>query len=997
MGSRLHAAVSIALFLWSLPATGAAAPVQDTAYRIDTALAHKISSTSGSEILDITLRMEDQAKISSLLESLQSRGASAAERHAAVIAVLQGAALAAQPPVLEELGKLQQSGLVNSFKGFWISNIIEARVRADAVVGIAGMDGVEVVYLTPRAVPVEVMTGRAPQAGASEAGAAQDEQAQAAFGPRMIKADSLWMLGITGAGRVVGHIDYGVDGTRPALAGRWRGNFAPPEECWLAPGTSFPFDSSGHGTLTMGILAGRDSSTGDTTGVAIDALWISARIGLDVHSVNATEALQWMADPDGDPGTFDDVPDVVSNSWVYKPETECYHMDWDVIDNVEAAGVCVIFAAGNAGPAWQTVASPGSRNTSDTKGFSVGAVDNAGLITDFSGRGPSPCDGVTKKPEVSTPGTGCRTTLMGGGYINSSGTSIACPFAAGAVALLRQINPETTAEDIQYALLLGARDTGATGDDNVYGMGIADIYAAAGFVSPYRVTGSVTDTDTGQPIARAAVHVMETGQCALTDLSGQYEIGALLREVHLITGKFGYYPDTSSVLSLGGPALTYNVELSGLEMGSLTGAVTDSSSGEGVQAAVILLSNGEPVDTAFTDPGTGVYVFESVPVSSPPLTDYTGVECRFLMPYPTSAVYPHSIVIEHGGTTVLDVLVSPARVLIADDDGGADYEKYFISAVDTAGWTCYHHDVHETGESVVYVIDEFPPGTILVWFTGAKEETLSPQEQDSLRAFLGRGGRLFITGQNIAEDLTAQGSDFLARWLHAGYGGNTTLQYAEGFAGDPVFDGMLMRTMGSGGADDQYSRDVLSPDGVSSPACSYTETGGGGSDSVVAGLLVDDSPGSGSRIVYLGFGFEAVNRPSPSDSLYAARSELMERILEWLEGPVGIGGGDGGTGTESVPRVYALSQNYPNPFNPVTTISFDIPDNGRKPNETRLTIFDIRGRVIRTMLEGSYPPGRHEAVWNGRDDSGRTVSSGVYMYRLTVDRQTITRKMLLLK
>lgn len=981
MNSKFITAVSI-MVLWCLqPAAGVSLS------GVEPDLLNKIRSVEGSTVLDVTLKMEYQAEVPLLLERMRSTNATAAERHFAVITALREAAGATQSTVLEEMEVLHGSGKVLSFKGFWISNMIEAAVRADAVEELAEIEGVGAVYLTPRTAPVEVVSS-----GESPAGAAAAE-----YGPRLIKADSLWMLGITGAARVVGHIDYGMDGNHPALADRWRGNFAPPEECWLAPGTNFPFDSSGHGTQTMGALAGRDSNTGDTTGVAIDALWISARIGLDIHSVSMTEALQWMADPDGDPGTLDDVPDVVSNSWIYLPETECYQTAWDVIDNVEAAGAAVLFSAGNAGPSEQTVASPGSRNTSDTKGFSVGAVNESRVVADFSSRGPSSCDGVTRKPEVTTLGVGCRTTTMGGGYRFSSGTSIACPYAAGVVALLRQVNPEATVEEIQYALLLSAEDRGTTGDDNSYGMGIVDAYAAAGIISPYRVAGTITDRETGQPLIRAEILVLETGHRAVSDLNGLYELGALLQEVRLVTEKFGYYPDTSGVLYLGGPTLNYDVELSELASGTLEGTVTDSSSGEGVQAGVILLSDGEHVDTAFTDPNTGAYIFEDVPASLPPLVNYTGVEGRFLLPYPASAVYNSPIFIEPGGTTVLDVQVSPARVLVADDDGGSGYEKYFLSSIDTAGRTYYHHDVHESGESVAFIMDEFPPGTILIWYTGDKEETLTQEEQDSLSAFLGRDGRLFLTGQNIAEDLSDQGSEFLSRWLHAAYVGNTELQYVEGIPGDPVLDGSLLRTRGSGGADNQYSRDVLVPDGFSTSTCFYTMAGGGGPDSAVAGLLVDDTGRNGSRIFYLGFGFEAVNKLSPSDSLYASRSELMGRILEWLEGPVGIEGDDGETGQGSAPRSYALSQNFPNPFNPVTTISFDVTDESSDQRRIELKIYDSRGRFVRTLINSRLEPGPHKTTWDGRNDRGERVSSGVYFYVLSSGGNTYTRKMVSVK
>lgn len=952
--------------------------------KIDRHLLDLLKVSSPGDLVEVTLRLERQAHIPGILESLESQSASRRETHAAVIRALREVAGRTQPPVLSALEQMQREGKIRSARPYWISNIIEVKCRVDAVIELSMIEGVGHFFLTPKPTPVGMVTE-----GALPAGAASAEP-----GPRVIGADSLWRLGITGVGRVVGHIDTGVDGSHPALSERWRGNFAPADECWLAPGTDFPFDSTGHGTATMGVLAGRDSDTGDTTGVAIDALWIAARWGFDQYSVSRTEALQWMADPDSDPETTDDVPDVVSNSWFYGSETICYQTDWDVIDNLEAAGVCAMFSAGNAGPSPQTVASPASRNTSETNGFAVGAVDTVKSIADFSSRGPSPCDGSTKKPEVSAPGVSARTARHWGGYTLASGTSISCPFAAGIVALIRQLDPEATVEEIKQAILVTALDRGAAGDDNAYGMGVVNAYQAAQHISPYRVQGTVSDAASGIPLGGAAVFARETGQSIETDIYGHYDLGALLEEVSLITRKFGYFPDTSEVLSLGGPPLVHDVELVPIARSGIEGTVIDTTTGEGVLAGLILHANGAPVDTAFTDPESGSFRFGNVPVSTPPLVTYTGILGRFLLPYPSMITYPDTIVVEEGATTFLRLAAAPARVLIADDDDGANYEMYIASSIDTAGWTSYLHDVVGEGETVVHILDEFPAGTILVWYTGRKEETLTPEEEDSLGAFLARGGKLLLTGQNIAEDLASHSSPFLAEKLHAGFGGNTDLEIVAGFGGDPVFHDLLLSTAGPNGASDQYSRDVLVPDGVSKAACFYAGAGGG-RDTVVAGLLIDDPNTSGARIVFLGFGFEAVNRPSFSDSTFTTRSEAMERILAWLEGSVGVNGGEGEQ--EQFPRALGLSQNFPNPFNPATTIAFDIPQKGNTRYPVTLSIFDIRGRTVRILLDESLPAGRHRVVWNGRDGFGRPVSSGVYLYRLVVDTSRFTRKMLLLR
>jgi hypothetical protein len=98
--------------------------------------------------------------------------------------------------------------------------------------------------------------------------------------------------------------------------------------------------------------------------------------------------------------------------------------------------------------------------------------------------------------------------------------------------------------------------------------------------------------------------------------------------------------------------------------------------------------------------------------------------------------------------------------------------------------------------------------------------------------------------------------------------------------------------------------------------------------------------------------------------------------------------------TVTVPALEAaLEQNQPNPFNPATTIRFTVPSR----TDATLAIYDAEGRTVRTLLDGTVPAGITSVEWDGRDDSGAIVTSGVYFYRLTAGKFTASRKMLLLK
>ncbi len=93
------------------------------------------------------------------------------------------------------------------------------------------------------------------------------------------------------------------------------------------------------------------------------------------------------------------------------------------------------------------------------------------------------------------------------------------------------------------------------------------------------------------------------------------------------------------------------------------------------------------------------------------------------------------------------------------------------------------------------------------------------------------------------------------------------------------------------------------------------------------------------------------------------------------------------------PAEFKLIGNYPNPFNPVTTIRFSLPSEGM----AELAIYGMNGQKIRELVSGRMEAGSRSVVWNGRDDDGRPVSSGVYIARLKMNGKVESRRMTLVK
>jgi flagellar hook assembly protein FlgD len=91
-----------------------------------------------------------------------------------------------------------------------------------------------------------------------------------------------------------------------------------------------------------------------------------------------------------------------------------------------------------------------------------------------------------------------------------------------------------------------------------------------------------------------------------------------------------------------------------------------------------------------------------------------------------------------------------------------------------------------------------------------------------------------------------------------------------------------------------------------------------------------------------------------------------------------------------------LGQNHPNPFNPQTSIPYTLPG-GSQTSHVRLFILDVSGGIVRRLVNESQAGGSHTALWNGDDDRGTPVSSGVYFYVLDVEGRRLTKKLVLLK
>lgn len=408
------------------------------------------------------------------------------ERKQKIVAMLQDQAQQSQSGLLAKLYKKYPNS-IREVKPYWIVNMIVLEAKPAVIDFIANYENVALIDLEESKIqmneyfkPESAPTGKA--AGAPEPGLIA------------INAPALWAMGYTGRGTVVYDYDTGVWPDHPAFADRFMGNFYPMDQSWLGYYKAFPTGVySSHGTHTLGTMAGLDTATNDTIGCAFNSYWIACdHIRGSVAELppitDMVDAFQWALDPDGDPLTTHDVPDVINNSWRWYDDADTVYCSGFVVslmNAIEAAGIANVFSGGNFGPSNTTISSPQRINTSDVNTFSVGSVNGNGSfpypISSFSSIGPKQCPGsgsLAIHPEVVAPGQNVRSAYGPTGYNSISGTSMAAPHVSGACLLLKEAFPMATGEEILRALYLTAVDLGTPGEDNTYGMGIIDCLAA---------------------------------------------------------------------------------------------------------------------------------------------------------------------------------------------------------------------------------------------------------------------------------------------------------------------------------------------------------------------------------------------------------------------------------------------------------------------------------------------------------------------------------------
>lgn len=856
---------------------------------------------------------------------------------------------------VNRLRDLQSQGLVRNIQTYWIAAAASFSVDASMLDELTQSSDLEFIIDDQ---PLELV---APVAEASTSSGI----AGASGYMSLIGARDLWNMGYTGHGRLVCSFDTGVEGTHPALSTNWKGNSVPATQAWFDPyGSVSPVDGAGHGTHTMGLMVGRDGA--DTIGVAFNAQWMSAAVIDRGQSLNKTVsdiigAFQWAADPDGNPQTVSDLPDVVCNSWgIPKGLLEpCDQTFWQAIDNLEALGVVVIFACGNEGPNPSTIRNPADRSAA-LNSFSIGAVDQSRTdlpVATFSSRGPANCDATKIKPEMVGPGVSLRSSYKNGSYRLMSGTSMAAPVIAGCVALLREYNPAATVAEIKSALLNSVTDLGALGQDNDYGYGFVNVKKAIDFLPAPIKPRIFVDHVSLSNNSNAVLEIGNTTELNLTVSNSSINAAGMHAVLH---------SSNPNIFILNSEVTFGNVPSA-----ALVGNDTDPF----MVKVAIEATAGEIAD--FT-------------------VDFYGQQQGYLNSADFSIVIGQPVV---AGTNT----VATQRLNMEVTNFGLS-RRFYDSSFGKNTLSSLSLMISDINGNVYDAL----PGEIDYWASSALELSQDNGITEIQSAFTTIDDALHIKSKVSVNDTPGKRNFVLVEYNFPEAAEAASLQSValgcdfdldEGESvhldnGDFVF---------RSGDQQQYIGIRVIPAGSTFGTC------------IDAGLIKAGLLSDATKLALLTPGMDPSNETAMDNALIAgingfsledskplkfayviASGSNLDEIKAALQAGQGMysQATDADDETDEVlPQSFVLEQNYPNPFNAETQIAFNLP----KAGDYRLDIFNSLGQLVKSVSVENATAGPQHVIWDGTTSTNSDVASGIYFYRLSFEGSSETRKMVLLK
>ncbi len=859
------------------------------------------------------------------------------------------------------------------------------------------------------------------------------DRADTAWGVKWVKAQRVWSeLGYTGEGVLVGHLDSGVWLAHSDLASHIYQNHAE------TPGNGIDDDGNGyvddfrgwdfgdadnnpnddnatggHGTHTAGTVCG-DGTAGTLTGVAPGAMLLACKV-FDSEG-SGSVGMIWEAEQ----YCLEMGVRLMTMSLGVKGDdlaVSLLRSDRFACNAIREAGVTLFNSAGNERSEFEPPYEIGMTGRSPSPWFASSAVPYSsmgGVVTvggtgyqnnasyTSSSRGPvtwgtvdpfndwpyNPGTGLTK-PDICAPGVNVNSTVRYGGYSGNtwSGTSMSCPHLAGVAALMLEKNPTLSPTDIDRLIEQNALDLGAVGKDNVFGSGQVNAYLAVlntpttqfadllpGEVLPDPAGDQVLDPGQTSPIAftlhnasplvaastvQATLAVVTNPYVTVVDGSASFPAIPASGTVDNTGDPFqlaiaaGTPQGTRFTMLLtvtwdGGATRTFDLEhFAGLpeylthDVGSIYATVTD-------QGILGYMSDDQTAGAGFGANGGGSLLFVG--------SLWAGNSSTYICNRDFHGL--------NAGTETYEWVVQRSPNGRMRDLGNAGSDQTFTAAFTDSG--------HASPANVLVEQTSF------AWAGSPDDEFIILEYHITNRG----GGSLSPYWAGIfcdwdvptsSANIGASDDARHAIYLHADPGGpfvglallGDSPQANKTFVNNPTY--VYPNSAIDNGWKLRFLRGLVSVPTTTAPddwsmVCSAGPFDlAGGDDITVAFAMVH-----GATLE------EFLANVDAAHAAYDPSTPVTEEL------PV---------------KMFRLDQNAPNPFNPQTVLSFEV----AAPGRVSLAIYDVAGKLVRTLVDGTRPAGQFEATWNGTDDSGQRVSSGVYFAKYRAGDQVQTRKMTMVK
>lgn len=312
---------------------------------------------------------------------------------------------------------------------------------------------------------------------------------------------------------------------------------------------------------------------------------------------------------------------------------------------------------------------------------------------------------------------------------------------------------------------------------------------------------------------------------------------------------------------------------------------------------------------------------------------------------------------------------TPSILLVADDMGWGN-ESHWETALANNGYSQMTWVAEDRGRPSYEMLSSY---WAVLWTTAnGNAFSFTGQDETAVMDYLDGGGNLYLASMNfLSSRLTA--TEFTEDYLHITSWTDDTGDelYAYGVTDDEISDGLTLHLVFGV---PPTSADPFTVEGPGEVI--FTETVPGN-----VGLKVKEGD---SRIVFHTFPFESVDFREVSAP--NNRDTLLARVLDWFKGDVGVDEG-------KIHRL-AIDHVFPNPFNPMTKVAFTVPEDAGR---VTLTVHNVNGQVVRSLVDGEYPAGPAVEVWDGKDDAGKGLATGIYFAKLTAAGADAFTKMTLLK